>query len=95
MPLCRSTSNPRDLFKCWAIILIPDWREELSEDNPRWCKVWSGDITNYNIVKLNDYKKDKAYPYIMQSINGTIQTWTNAELVSDACAEILDKEALK
>ena len=66
--------------------LAPDWRDELSEENPRWCKAWNRNVGDAVFVRVNGYKKGDADPYRVSKI----YRWPNAKPLDDELAARLD-----
>jgi hypothetical protein len=60
-----------------------DWKESLSPDNPRWCKV--SHVTTWAITRVYDYEGD-----LFACEGGSF--FTDAEPVSDELAAMLDAE---
>jgi len=79
------------LEKSWQYMdewnLAPDWRDELSPENPRWCKVWDDDDKKeVMFARLDEYCQGDEYPYGSIGIN----RWENAEPLDDKLAAWLD-----
>ena len=68
----------------WNLAL--NWRDELSPENPRWCKVWDDDKKKVMFARLDEYCQGNEYPYRLIGIN----RWENAKPLDDELAARLD-----
>ena len=76
-----------DQMTTWQIEV--DWRENLSPENPRWCKVWANGVDEvFTIEKLDTYTPNKTLPFEHRGYSA----WSKAEPVSDELADLLDRE---
>ncbi|MBV1952681.1 MAG: hypothetical protein KUG64_10875 [Cycloclasticus sp.] len=86
--------KPETIDGIWSLMpnwqVEVDWKAELSPENPRWCKVWDGDIEAFLYAKISTYNKGVEYPFIKLAMLGGI--WKFATPVSDALAALLDAE---
>ena len=73
--------------------LSPDWRDELSEENPRWCKVWNDDDDSERSIdriwkyRIYDVRSDT----VPQRYHGDAGAWEYAEPLDDDIAARINR----
>ena len=81
----QSIENSFNFMPEWQV--EAGWKEALSLENPRWCKVWDGGRF-INVRKVVCYRDGLSCPY---EDNDGIK-WMNAKPLSDELAALLDAE---
>jgi len=74
--------------------LVPDWRDDLSIREPRWCKVWfeSGTASVERVCRYSKSVKGGAKVYPYKTITGGVwDYWEYAEPLDDELAALLNE----
>ena len=96
--IIRGVSTFSSIEKLWQRMdewnLAPNWRDELSPENPRWCKVWNDyddDDSERSIDRIWKYRIYGVRSDTVPRYHGDTRAWAYAEPLDDDIAARINR----